>query len=207
MSNPGVIILAEKKLSNRKTLRIEDNLGEAIHLHYGEFRVDLSIQELLYLAEAVEESVNLLLQECGFKCDEYSPQFLNKFSECFADLEKIERVSMPVYQLRLLDRNTLGLPITKNISRYSSETPEPLQNTNQEKIILFNRSDVIMYGEEYARRAFDRNPKAQISIIRFHFRQNRYSVRVHPWIDCFFKWDKKRIYNLLYGIYIRLFKK
>ena len=36
MSNPGVLYLATKKLKNGESYRVEDNIGEAIHLHYGE---------------------------------------------------------------------------------------------------------------------------------------------------------------------------
>ena len=48
MSNPGVIQLASIALSDRRQFRVEDNIGEAIHLHYGdEFRVDETYQNFL----------------------------------------------------------------------------------------------------------------------------------------------------------------
>jgi hypothetical protein len=44
MSNPGVLMLSET-LINGKSFRIEDNIGEAIHIHFGDIRLDMTIRE------------------------------------------------------------------------------------------------------------------------------------------------------------------
>lgn len=44
MSNPAVCLLAENNI-NGKALRIEDNLGEAVHIHLGDIRVSLTTSE------------------------------------------------------------------------------------------------------------------------------------------------------------------
>ena len=48
MSNPGVIELfnfAYRYRSGNHSFRIEDNIGEAIHLHLDNIRLDLSVKE------------------------------------------------------------------------------------------------------------------------------------------------------------------
>ena len=61
MSNPGVIILDTKKkniiqrIFNRNSFRyvqIEDNIGEAIHIHFDDFRIELSIKEFFEILNA-----------------------------------------------------------------------------------------------------------------------------------------------------------
>lgn len=60
MSNPAVVFLSNIQINNIH-FRIEDNLGESIHLHYGNFRISLSIEEFIKFADAVEESVEKIL--------------------------------------------------------------------------------------------------------------------------------------------------
>ena len=36
MSNPGVVLLADGNIGNNY-IKIEDNIGEAIHVHFGDF--------------------------------------------------------------------------------------------------------------------------------------------------------------------------
>ena len=57
MSNPGVIVLDNckknilQKIFNRNSFRyvqIEDNIGEAIHIHFDDFRIELTLEEFSY---------------------------------------------------------------------------------------------------------------------------------------------------------------
>ena len=57
MSNPGVIFLNTSKVYVDRIicgdrLWIEDNIGEAIHIHYRNMRFDFTIEEFLQLANA-----------------------------------------------------------------------------------------------------------------------------------------------------------
>lgn len=81
MSNPGVLTLSNKEISPTKSFRVEDNLGEAVHFHYNDIRVDMSISELLYLADVNNEAVYDLLGLDKFNMDDYDPDFLNSVSE------------------------------------------------------------------------------------------------------------------------------
>ena len=60
--NTGVILLATRSKGNYR-LDIEDNIGEGIHLHYNNFRLDYNIKEFLNFADACQEA----LEELGFK--------------------------------------------------------------------------------------------------------------------------------------------
>lgn len=62
-TNPGVIILTKEQLRGtfmHHRLDIEDNIGEGIHIHYKNFRLDLTIKDFLKLAEACDESLRKL---------------------------------------------------------------------------------------------------------------------------------------------------
>ena len=67
MSNPGVIILDSckksifQKILNRNSFRyfqIEDNIGESIHLHFDDFRIELSISDFFEVCDAIKEALN-----------------------------------------------------------------------------------------------------------------------------------------------------
>ncbi|SCZ76077.1 nucleoside-diphosphate sugar epimerase/dehydratase [Pseudobutyrivibrio xylanivorans] len=53
MSNPGVIKLVETTINGHK-LWLDDNIGECIHIHYDQIRIDLSICDFLRLTEDLE---------------------------------------------------------------------------------------------------------------------------------------------------------
>jgi|TARA_R110001583_G_scaffold41583_2_gene132151 hypothetical protein len=59
-TNTGVVLLARRKLNGQDRLDIEDNIGEGIHIHYKNFRLDYTVEELLSFAKACEEALNEL---------------------------------------------------------------------------------------------------------------------------------------------------
>ena len=60
-TNTGVILLASRSKGDYR-LDIEDNIGEGIHIHYNNIRLDYSIKELLSFATACQKA----LEELGF---------------------------------------------------------------------------------------------------------------------------------------------
>ena len=68
MSNPAVHLLSTIEIQN-KTLRIEDNLGEAIHLHIGELRVSLTVKEFNGFYEAILLAAKQLFELRGLCWD------------------------------------------------------------------------------------------------------------------------------------------
>ncbi|GHU02866.1 hypothetical protein FACS1894147_05770 [Spirochaetia bacterium] len=205
MSNPGVIILAEKYLSAVKNFRIEDNLGEAIHIHYANIRLDFSVKDFLYIADNAANAVNGLLKESKFRIEDYDIEFLNTISDCISDLERIEYAEVSAVHLRLRD-SFLNLPITKTINKNVKPERSKQEDKKNDTVILFNNSPVIMYGENTALKALKNNPNANLTITRFVFTKGRHSVRKNPWIDYLFKWNKKRIYRFLRKTVKKIFK-
>lgn len=88
MSNPAVIELASTYIGNTE-VRLEDNFGEAIHFHFGFFRVDLTVKEFLELADRMEDAVRELITAKNFRLEEFDPKFISFYNEIFLDLESV----------------------------------------------------------------------------------------------------------------------
>lgn len=88
MSNPGVIQLSEC-IINDKCFRIEDNIGEAIHIHYGEIRLDLTVKEFVSLTNQLIFIMNEMINVPGFLVENHDAIFLTECCERLLFLEKI----------------------------------------------------------------------------------------------------------------------
>ena len=66
MSNPAVIYLAECKTKSGGSFRIEDNIGEAIHLHYENFRIDLTSDQFLSLGALINNAISEIIDVKDF---------------------------------------------------------------------------------------------------------------------------------------------
>tara|TARA_Y100001938_G_scaffold126800_1_gene179079 strand:- start:644 stop:1522 length:879 start_codon:yes stop_codon:yes gene_type:complete len=68
-TNPGVIVLTKTLLQDTQLhhrLDIEDNIGEEIHIHYKNFRMDYTVSDFLELARACDDALtNLQKYEKG----------------------------------------------------------------------------------------------------------------------------------------------
>jgi hypothetical protein len=115
MSNPGVKYLTETKLTNGKDLRIEDNIGEAIHIHYDEFRLDFSISEFIRFSEELNDSLNILIDNNEFKVESFDPLFLFDIADKLVDLNKIEYTTINLENLKVQKEGFLGLPVISGL--------------------------------------------------------------------------------------------
>jgi hypothetical protein len=64
--NAGMIPLAGDKLRGtimNDRLDIEDNIGESIHIHYKNFRMDFTIRDFLRLAEGCSDALQKLYNQ------------------------------------------------------------------------------------------------------------------------------------------------
>lgn len=68
MSNPAVYVLGETVINNMR-IRIEDNLGESIHIHIGDFRIAVSIEEFYSIVEQFQKAADEILKYQGLKTD------------------------------------------------------------------------------------------------------------------------------------------
>ena len=78
MSNPAVVRLTSTQVCGRE-VKIEDNLGEAIHIHLGEIRVDLTVEEFEKLSQQCEnilDQMDTLINTSLFSWRNLNPIFL-----------------------------------------------------------------------------------------------------------------------------------
>lgn len=89
MSNPAVISLASLSDVNFPyRFEVEDNIGEAIHIHYKELRFDLTIKEFYQLADEIEAILGKLLDVEGFHYKDFDEVALINMSNRLTDIEK-----------------------------------------------------------------------------------------------------------------------
>lgn len=106
MSNPAVIQLASTYIGDTE-VRIEDNFAEAIHLHFGTLRVDLTVSEFLDIANKMIDAANQLIHAEGFEVKDFDPLFLNFYSSIFLDLESVTIDKVRVGDVIILKNNWL----------------------------------------------------------------------------------------------------
>ena len=62
MSNAAVVLLSQKQIPTGPKLQptrlqIEDNIGEGIHIHYRNLRLDFTIRDFYAFADACEKAI------------------------------------------------------------------------------------------------------------------------------------------------------
>lgn len=188
MSNPGVLNL----VSLTKTLEdfpyrfdIEDNIGEAIHIHYKDFRIDLSVNEFEKLSDQIEGIIEKLVSVKGFACNKFDKVNLVGLAALLPYLREIKEDRIRLGVLQVIDEDENGRPCVKPLrdsriihalqgdsqvndrreqaNYYRSGLPEIQTNSerlsynlahikqlgypcNDERIILFNESNIIRDG-------------------------------------------------------------
>lgn len=98
MSNPGVVTLAEAVIG-KTSLRIEDNIGEAIHIHYGNIRLDLCINEFINFANQIIKIAERMIDVEDFSYKKYDAIFLSQVERMLLNLKKIEVTNVSVGEL------------------------------------------------------------------------------------------------------------
>lgn len=114
MSNPGVKCLASYKDRNHY-MSIEDNIGESIHIHYDDIRIDLTIRDFFKLVDKLNDILNKLVDVDDFRIQDYDPIFMDHMSRYIVDLEKIEITEINTSDINVLTKNIIGMPVVKNI--------------------------------------------------------------------------------------------
>lgn len=201
MSNPGVITLTEKRISDRKAFRVEDNLGESIHIHYNDIRIDLTIKELLELSDICDDTIYDLVRAKNFRLDDFDYEFLNKYSDILLDLIEVKKESIPLNEIRVLTTNSLKIPETVPLSKYN------IIKTKKESFlpVIFNGNKILVYGSNYAKNCFNNNSEKCIDVLNLCFNNNSHSISKNPWVKFIFGWDKRRIKKVCYKIAKKLF--
>jgi hypothetical protein len=107
MSNPGVITLADTRIG-QNNFRIEDNIGEAIHIHYGNIRLDMSIDEFARLVNELKIIMTEMMDVDNFSFDRYDALFLSDVTEILLNLENISFEDIQVSELRAMVTDEFG---------------------------------------------------------------------------------------------------
>ena len=129
MSNPGVILLAKTKTAWGEFL-IEDNLGEAVHLHLDEIRADLTIDDFRQMAEQCTEILDNFISLQEFSCKELNPVFLSQIAHMLPDLEEVQKRQMELHRFRIQTKNKYGIPVIQKVK--DSRILKALQGDHRE---------------------------------------------------------------------------
>lgn len=143
MSNPAVINLVNirKKHGNLRRLDIEDNIGESIHIHINNFRLDMTIQEFLEFADNVTNSSNKLMKRRGIDLMAFDSSFINKIAHLLVDIEKIEIKYLPISQLKVVTHHSF-LGVT------TLSLPHLIQNSHAYKYLKGSVSSFLAYQQD-----------------------------------------------------------
>ncbi len=99
MSNPAVITLANASKGKFKRFVIEDNIGESIHLHIDNMRVDFTINEFLEFSKLIRASLKDLDILCDYDIDKFDEHFLRECSSLLSNLISIEKEKIKLKDL------------------------------------------------------------------------------------------------------------
>lgn len=140
MSNPGVILLSKTRTECGDFL-IEDNLGEAVHLHLGNIRVDMTISDLNQLAEQCVDILDNFISLHKFSCKELDPIFLSQISYMLPDLQGVRRRMLEPNKFRVQIKNKFGIPVNRKIA--DSRISKALQGNPKEDDTFLQQENYI----------------------------------------------------------------
>lgn len=211
MSNPGVLTLTSKSISADKVFRVEDNLGESLHFHYNDIRIDLTIKELLYLSDICDDVIYELANAENFHLNDFDGDFLNRYSQCLIDLISVTDDYVDASELYYQAQNLLHLPVRRRINPFRAKKLVAKEKDvtsgnchNRYAVVLFNDGNTVMYGEKEAAEHLLQNPGQPLKVMRMNFDKKKYSVYKMPWIPFLFKWNKRRFINTAKGLAMKI---
>ncbi len=163
MSNPGVITLATDE---KYEIKIEDNIGEAIHIHYQNIRLDLTTAEFEKLTSCMNDVINELVPVAGFNSYNINPKNLVEISAFLHKLQKVQTDEMYLDDLLVNDISNKYVPLKKIKANKGERTKEFLQD---EQIILFGDKNFVICGQEKCKNLYNTQGNTKIQVIRLFF--------------------------------------
>lgn len=100
MSNPSVFELLNETI-NGNNVTIEDNIGEAIHVHFGNLRLDLTVQEFFNIAEQLKEVLREIVILPNDDIANYDYNFVLKYYDCWRYITKIQNCMINTQTLKI----------------------------------------------------------------------------------------------------------
>lgn len=108
MSNPAVTKLVRNDIGNLR-FWMDDNIGESIHIHLADFRMDLTVKELDELSKELTDTINKLVDIEGFDCNKIDPVFLSLLlAKKMKHLQSVKIDYVMLEDLIVNHRNKLG---------------------------------------------------------------------------------------------------
>lgn len=120
MINPGVVSLASlqcvEKIQFPYRFEVEDNIGEAIHIHYKDIRLDLTVGEFNNLADKMYEIIDDIVGVESFSCKDFDPVVLVGISGALPRLKEVKYRSVHLEDIQVDTFDEDGNPILADIS-------------------------------------------------------------------------------------------
>lgn len=227
MSNPAVITLDSEKSGCLHSFRVEDNIGEAIHVHFDEIRLDFTFDEYLNFANSVKKSIDDL-NIFDEQLSRLPYDFLKRYSDFLSNYEKIEIETIEASKLysieeiklfyriplkaikKLIKTDTYKNNIYANEANFDSlpfsdlrfikNKIEQIKAGKRLEVILFSGSNIVRDGKLTAiAYVYLYGKKCEIPVKRVYLKNN--------FKDNLMKNNIVRIFNLVIGKILRIIKK
>ena len=173
MSNPGVVLLSESLIVKHQ-VKIEDNLGESIHVHYDDIRFDMSIKDYLRFESSVKQALVGLLDVKEFDANGLEEDFWDVFGAHILDLQSVSKDSVSPRNLRYLTRSGAGRYLIRDLKSYKPNVKKigvfPLKH-REGVVVLLGNSDVVISGKTEAFQACKRGDDS-ICVDRYYFKES-----------------------------------
>ncbi len=138
MSNPSVCFLTSARIDGMH-FGIEDNLGEAVHIHFGRLRLALSIEEFFALAKGIMEAARQLFLVRGFALESFDPEALKgDWMGSYGRIESVRTDEVKLDSLYIKESYVKDRAVKRII---------PLRESGYIKVLQGDKSDIAYYEE------------------------------------------------------------
>lgn len=143
MINPGVITLASlQNIENSKfpyRFDIEDNIGEAIHFHFKDIRIDLTVKEFCELAESMYKVIDNIVSVNGFSSKDFDPVNLIGISNGLPKLKEIKFRKILLEDIKVDTYDEKGFPIIASLAESRVvKALSGIEEENNQHTVQFN---------------------------------------------------------------------
>lgn len=142
MSNLAVLTLADagSKKGKFKRFIIEDNIGESIHLHIDDMRVDFSVENFLEFSKVIKDSLENLDFLKGYKLENFDQQFLYECADLLPHLKSVNIEYIELSKLKCIVHSNYrsDLNLIKLV---------PIDKVPAYKFLQCENEDFIKYGQ------------------------------------------------------------
>lgn len=167
MSNPAVTTLWSGRIGRSK-ISFDDNIGESIHLHVDDMRLDMTVDEFHLLYEDMCETINKMIDIDGFNVRKFDPAFLVKdlwpllpsLQSVKSDKVMLSSLYAPFDVKFLKLKDSIGLqqlnnreslkkkPLAPHIGQSEEERMSQVLESVEKHGYPYNDEYIVLYGDE-----------------------------------------------------------